>query len=125
MPLAKNDADVSHQSLTAASAEINARPRKESLMSDKQSAQAKDPSLKTSVDALLVELGVEPISYTCGTLVAKITGEIVAHVREVDAAGATSAMRFRKDRRLRSSPTICARPKPSCRREAPIAASPM
>ena len=63
-------------------------------MSDKQSAQAKDFSLKAEVDALLVELGVEPVSYTGGTLVAKtpITGETVAHVREVDAAGATSAI---------------------------------
>src|SRR5258705_11017223 len=63
-------------------------------MSDKQSAHAKDLSLKAEVDALLAELGVEPISYTGGTLVAKtpITGEAVAQVREVDAAGATSAI---------------------------------
>src|ERR1700733_14501729 len=60
----------------------------------KQSAQSENLSLKPEVDTLLVELGVEPISYTGGTLVAKtpITGEIVAHVREVDAAGTTSAI---------------------------------
>jgi aldehyde dehydrogenase (NAD+) len=59
----------------------------------KQSVQSENLSLKPEVDALLVELGVEPISYTGGTLVAKtpITGETVAHVREVGAAGATSA----------------------------------
>src|SRR6202048_4094062 len=58
------------------------------------SAQAGNLSLKAEVDALLVELGVEPVSYTGGTLVAKtpITGETVAHVREVDAAGATSTI---------------------------------
>src|SRR6202041_2567377 len=60
----------------------------------KQSAQSKNLSLKPEVDTLLVELGVEPTSYTGGTLVAKtpITGETVAHVREVDSAGATSAI---------------------------------
>jgi aldehyde dehydrogenase (NAD+) len=60
----------------------------------KQSAEGENLSLKPEVDALLVELGVEPISYAGGTLVAKtpITGEIVAHVREVDAAGAISAI---------------------------------
>ena len=60
----------------------------------KPSAQAGNLSLKAEVDALLVELGVEPVSYTGGTLVAKtpITGETVAHVREVDAAGATSTI---------------------------------
>ena len=58
----------------------------------KQSAH--NLSLKPEVDTLLVELGVEPISYTGGTLVAKtpITGETVAHVREDDAAGAASAI---------------------------------
>src|SRR5260370_32517494 len=63
-------------------------------MSDKPSAQIEKLSLKAEVDALLVELAVDPISYTGGTLVAKtpITGETVAHVREVDAAGATSAI---------------------------------
>ena len=63
-------------------------------MSDKQSAKTKDLSLKADVDALLVELGVEPVSYTGGTLVARtpITGETVAHVREIDAAGAASAI---------------------------------
>src|SRR5580692_9544697 len=60
----------------------------------KQSAQSENLSLKPEVDTLLVEIGVEPISYTGGTLVVKtpITGETVAHVREVDAAGATSAI---------------------------------
>src|SRR6202043_3999558 len=60
----------------------------------KQSAQSENLLLKPEVDTLLVELGVEPISYTGGTLVAKtpITGETVAHVREVDAAGTTSAI---------------------------------
>ena len=60
----------------------------------KPSAQAGNLSLKAEVDALLVELRVEPVSYTGGTLVAKtpITGETVAHVREVDAAGATSTI---------------------------------
>jgi aldehyde dehydrogenase (NAD+) len=60
----------------------------------KQSAESENLSLMPEVDTLLVELGVEPISYTGGTLVAKtpITGETVAHVREVDAAGATSAI---------------------------------
>jgi aldehyde dehydrogenase (NAD+) len=60
----------------------------------KPSAQAGNLSLKAEVDALLAELGVEPISYTGGTLVAKtpITGETVAHVREVDTAGATSTI---------------------------------
>jgi aldehyde dehydrogenase (NAD+) len=60
----------------------------------KQSAQSENLSLKPEVDTLLVELGVEPISYTGGTLVAKtpITGETVAHVREVDAAGTISAI---------------------------------
>lgn len=63
-------------------------------MSDKKSAHAKDLSLKAEVDALLIELGVEPVSYTGGTLVARtpISGETVAHVREVDAAGATAAI---------------------------------
>jgi aldehyde dehydrogenase (NAD+) len=57
-------------------------------------AEAENLSLKADVNALLVELGVEPISYTGGTLVAKtpITGETVAHVRELDAAGATSTI---------------------------------
>ena len=60
-------------------------------MSDKQSAQAKDFSLKVEVDALLVELGVEPVNYTGGTLVAKtpITGETVA--RETPQCRATSS----------------------------------
>src|ERR1700693_4722219 len=60
----------------------------------KQSAQTENLSPKPEVDPLLVELGVEPVSYTGGTLVAKtpITGETVAHVREVDAGGATSAI---------------------------------
>ena len=60
----------------------------------KQSTQTENLSLRAEVDTLLVELGVEPASYTGGTLVAKtpITGEVVAHVREVDAAGATSAI---------------------------------
>jgi len=60
----------------------------------KQSAESENLSLKPEVDTLLVELGVEPASYTGGTLVAKtpITGETVAHVREVDAAGTTSAI---------------------------------
>src|SRR6202453_1584705 len=60
----------------------------------KQSAPGENLSLKPEVDTLLVELGVEPISYTGGTLVAKtpITGETVAHVREDDAAGAASAI---------------------------------
>ena len=60
----------------------------------KQSAQSENLSLKAEVDTLLLELGVEPISYTGGTLVAKtpITGETVAHVKEVDAAGTTSAI---------------------------------
>src|SRR6202050_1933252 len=60
----------------------------------RQSARSEDLLLKPDVDTLLVELGVEPISYTGGTLVAKtpITGETVAHVREVDAAGETSAI---------------------------------
>ena len=60
----------------------------------KPSAQAGNLSLKAEVDALLVELGVDPLSYTGGTLVAKtpITGETVAHVREVDAAGVTSTI---------------------------------
>src|ERR1700692_415248 len=60
----------------------------------KQSAQSENLSLKAEVDTLLVELGVEPVSYTGGTLVAKtpITGETLAHVREVDAAGATSTI---------------------------------
>ena len=31
----------------------------------KQSAQSENLSLKPEVDTLLVELGVEPISYTC------------------------------------------------------------
>jgi len=57
-------------------------------------AEAENLSLKADVNALLVELGVEPIGYTGGTLVAKtpITGETVAHVRELDAAGATSTI---------------------------------
>ena len=65
-----------------------------SINTIKPSAQAGNLSLKAEVDALLVELGVEPVSYTGGTLVAKtpITGETVAHVREVDAAGATSTI---------------------------------
>jgi aldehyde dehydrogenase (NAD+) len=60
----------------------------------KQSAQSVNLSLKPEVDTLLIELGVDPISFTGGTLMAKtlITGEIVAHVREVDAAGTTSAI---------------------------------
>src|SRR5580658_2911411 len=60
----------------------------------KQSAQTENLSLKAEIDTLLVELGVEPISYSGGTLVAKtpITGETVAHVREIDAAGTTSAI---------------------------------
>jgi aldehyde dehydrogenase (NAD+) len=37
----------------------------------KQSAQSENLSLKPEVDTLLVELGVEPVSYTGGTLVAK------------------------------------------------------
>ncbi len=77
--------------------EINASPRKEPLMSVntvKPSAEAGNLALKAAVEALLVELGVEPVRYTDGTLVAKtpITGETVAHVREVDATGATSAI---------------------------------
>jgi L-aminoadipate-semialdehyde dehydrogenase len=57
----------------------------------KQSTHSETLSLKPEVDTLLVELGVEPIRYTGGTLMAKtpITGETVAHVREVDAAGTT------------------------------------
>src|ERR1700677_3731543 len=60
----------------------------------KQSAQTENLMLKAEVDTLLVELGVEPASYTGGTLVAKtrITGETVARVREVDAAGTISAI---------------------------------
>jgi len=60
----------------------------------KPSAPTEKLSLKAEVDALLVELGVEPISHSGGTLVARtpITGETVAHVREVDAAGAASAI---------------------------------
>jgi hypothetical protein len=44
----------------------------------KQSAESENLSLKPEVNALLVELGVEPISYTGGTLVAKtpITSEV-------------------------------------------------
>ncbi|TCU69258.1 aldehyde dehydrogenase (NAD+) [Bradyrhizobium sp. R2.2-H] len=63
-------------------------------MSVKPSDQAGKLSLKAEVDALLVELGVEPASYTGGTLVATtpITGETVAHVRQVDADDAASAI---------------------------------
>jgi len=55
---------------------------------------AQNLSLKAEVDALLAELGVAPVRHSGGTLVAKtpITGEIVAHVREVDVSGATSAI---------------------------------
>ena len=78
-------------------AEINSSPWKMPLMSSnmiKQSTESENLSLKAEVDALLVELGVDPASYTDGTLVAKtpITGETVAHVREVDTAGATSTI---------------------------------
>jgi L-aminoadipate-semialdehyde dehydrogenase len=60
----------------------------------KQSAKAGNLTLKAGVDALLLELGVEPARYNGGTLVAKtpITGETVAHVREVTAADATMAI---------------------------------
>ena len=60
----------------------------------KQSAKAGNLTLKADVDALLLELGVEPVRYNGGTLVAKtpITGETVAHVREVTAADATMAI---------------------------------
>jgi aldehyde dehydrogenase (NAD+) len=51
-------------------------------------------TLKAEVGALLTELGVDPNSYTGGTLAAKspITGETVAHVRETTKADATSAI---------------------------------
>src|ERR1700737_1838617 len=60
----------------------------------KQSAKAGNLTLKADVDALLLELGVDPNSYTGGTLAAKspITGETVAHVRETTKAHATSAI---------------------------------
>jgi aldehyde dehydrogenase (NAD+) len=60
----------------------------------KQSTKAGNLTLKADVDALLLELGVEPVRYKGGTLVAKtpITGETVAHVREVTAADATMAI---------------------------------
>ena len=60
----------------------------------KPSAPAENLSLKSEVDALLRELGVDPISHSGGTLVARtpITGETVAHVRQVDAAGAAAAI---------------------------------
>ena len=60
----------------------------------KQSAKAGNLTLKADVDALLLELGVEPVRKNGGTLVAKtpITGETVAHVREVTAADATMAI---------------------------------
>jgi aldehyde dehydrogenase (NAD+) len=60
----------------------------------KPSALAANLSLKSEVDALLLELGVDPISHSGGKLVARtpITGETVAHVREVDAAGAAAAI---------------------------------
>jgi hypothetical protein len=70
--------------------------RKVPLMSTnmiKQSTQSENLSLKPEVETLLIDLGVEPVIYTSGTLVkTPITGETVAHVREVDAAGTTSAM---------------------------------
>src|SRR6266702_8058999 len=51
-------------------------------------------TLKAEVGALLTELGVDPVSYTGGTLATKspITGELVAHVRETTKAAATSAI---------------------------------
>jgi hypothetical protein len=60
----------------------------------KQSAKAGNLTLKADVDALLLELGVEPVRYYGGTLVAKtpITSETVAYVREVTAADATMAI---------------------------------
>jgi len=63
-------------------------------MLDEQSVLTGNLPLKAEVDALLVELGVDSVRYTGGTLVAKtpITGETVAHVREVDTAGATLAI---------------------------------
>ena len=60
----------------------------------KQSAKVGNLTLKADVDALLLELGVEPVRYNGGTPVAKtpITGETMAHVREVTAADATVAI---------------------------------
>lgn len=60
----------------------------------KPSAPAEKLSFKAEVAALLAELGVDPASHSGGTLVAKtpITGETVAHLREVDAAGAGAAI---------------------------------
>jgi hypothetical protein len=68
----------------------------------KQSAQSENLLLKPEVDTLLVKLGVESISYAGGTLVAKtpITGETVAHVREINAAGTTSAIQKARAARL-------------------------
>ena len=49
----------------------------------KPSAPAENLSLKSEVDALLLALGVDPISHSGGTLVARtpITAEPVADVR--------------------------------------------
>jgi aldehyde dehydrogenase (NAD+) len=60
----------------------------------KQSAGTGKRTRKAEVDELLTELGVEPIRYTGGTLAAKspITGETVAHVREITKADTTSAI---------------------------------
>jgi aldehyde dehydrogenase (NAD+) len=60
----------------------------------KQSAGTGKLTRKAEVDELLTELGVEPIRYTGGTLAAKspITGETVAHVREITKADTTSAI---------------------------------
>jgi len=65
-----------------------------SVESIKPSAESGTISLKSEVDALLLQLGVDPLSHHGGTLVAKtpITGETVAHVREIDAAGAAAAI---------------------------------
>ena len=51
-------------------------------------------TLKAEVGALLTELGVDPVTYTGGTLAARspITGETVAHVRETTKAAVTSAI---------------------------------
>jgi len=60
----------------------------------KPSTEAEALSLKSEVDALLLQLGVDPIRHSGGTLVSKtpITGETVAHVRQVDTAGAAAAI---------------------------------
>ena len=60
----------------------------------KQSAKAGNLVLKADVEALLLELGVEPVRHGGDTLAAKtpITGETVAQVRESTAAEATMAI---------------------------------